>query len=89
MHELRFSLAVFLVLNLVVGLARVGRLPTLGDRVLVAQLYGTTVVAVLLLLAAEPQASSLHDVAMIFALFASLTVIALVRSAGIGPGSER
>jgi multicomponent Na+:H+ antiporter subunit F len=81
MHDVRSSVAVFILLNVVVGLVRVARGPTLADRVLVAQLFGTTAVAVLLLLAADGGASSLRDVALVFALFASVTVIAFVRLA--------
>ena len=53
MHELRTGIAVFLVLNVLAGLVRVARGPTVADRILVAQLFGTTGVAVLLLLAAD------------------------------------
>ncbi len=81
MHDVRSAVAVFLVLNVIVGLVRVARGPSLADRVLVAQLFGTTAVAVLLLLAADPGASALRDVALVFALFASVTVIAFVRIA--------
>lgn len=89
MHELRTGVAVFLALNVVVGLVRVARGPTLSDRVLVAQLFGTTVVAVLLLLANDEGASALRDVALIFALFASVTLIALVRTTGALTGPPR
>jgi multicomponent Na+:H+ antiporter subunit F len=80
MHELRSGLATFLLLNVLVGLVRVARGPTLADRLLVAQLFGTTAVAVLLLLGAEPGASSVRDVALIFALFAGVSLIAFVRT---------
>ena len=79
MHDVRNAIDVFLLLNVVVGLVRVARGPTIADRILVAQLFGTTAVATLLLLAADPGASSLRDVALVFALFASVTVIAFVR----------
>ena len=46
---------------------------------LVAQLFGTTAVAVLLLLAADPGAAPLRDVALWFALLAPIVVVTLVR----------
>ena len=79
MHDVRVDVALFLLLNVLAGLIRVARGPTQADRVLVAQLFGTTGVAVLLLLAGDPGASSLRDVALLFALLASITVIAFVR----------
>lgn len=79
MDELRALLALFLVLNVLAGLVRVLRGPSFADRMLVAQLFGTTGVAVLLLLSAEPGAGALRDVALIFSLLASITVVAFVR----------
>lgn len=79
MHDVRVDVALFLLLNVLAGLIRVARGPTQADRVLVAQLFGTTGVAVLLLLAGDPGSSSLRDVALLFALLASITVIAFVR----------
>ena len=81
MHELRAGLAIFLVLNVLAGLARVARGPTFADRILVAQLFGTTGVAVLLVLAADSGAGALRDVALIFALLAPITAVAFVRHA--------
>ena len=80
MHELRTGLAVFLLANVLVGLVRVARGPTLADRILVSQLFGTTAVAVLLLLAEDASgASAMRDVAIIFALFAGVSLLAFVR----------
>ena len=81
MHDVRHAVAAFLLLNVVVGLVRVVRGPTLADRMLVTQLFGTSAAAVLLLLSADPGATSLRDVALVFALFASVTVVAFVRIA--------
>lgn len=81
MHELRTGVAVFLLLNVIAGLVRVARGPTLADRILVAQLFGTTGVAVLLLLAAAPGRAALRDVALIFALLAPITVVAFIGAA--------
>lgn len=88
MHELRVGIALFLLLTVLVGLVRVARGPTLADRILVTQLFGTTGVAVLLLLAPDPGYSSLRNVALVFALFAAVTVIAFVRVAALGRGER-
>ncbi|HVJ91464.1 MAG TPA: monovalent cation/H+ antiporter complex subunit F [Labilithrix sp.] len=81
MHDFLNMLAAFLLLNVVAGLIGVARGPTLADRILVAQLFGTTAVAVLVILAEDAHAPPLRDVALVFALFASVMVIAFVRSA--------
>lgn len=88
MHEVRTGVAAFLLLSVLVGLARVARGPTAADRILVAQLFGTTVVAVLLILSAEPGASALGDVSVVFSLFASVAVVAFARTAS-ALGGER
>ena len=73
------SRSAVLLITVLVGLARVARGPTLADRMLVAQLFGTTAVAILLLLSADPGAASLRDVAVVFALLAPIVVVTLVR----------
>jgi multicomponent Na+:H+ antiporter subunit F len=80
-HELRTGVAAFLLSNVIAGLVRVARGPTLADRILVAQLFGTTGVAVLLLLAADPGRDSLRNVAVIFAILAPITVVAFIKHA--------
>jgi multicomponent Na+:H+ antiporter subunit F len=89
MHELRTGVAVFLLLNVIAGLVRVARGPTLSDRILVAQLFGTTGVAVLLLLAEDPGMSSLRNVALVFAILAPITVVAFIRHAPRPHGPTR
>ena len=51
MDKLYFGLALFLLLTLLAGLWRILQGPTPADRMLAAQLFGTTAVACLLLLA--------------------------------------
>jgi multicomponent Na+:H+ antiporter subunit F len=82
------AVAVFLLLNVVVGLVRVARGPTLADRVLVAQLFGTTGVAVLLLLSADVGKAALEGVALVFAILAPITVVAFVKHAWPGQGER-
>ncbi len=85
MTELTLSLAFFLLANILLGLLRVLRGPTPADRMLAAQLFGTTGVAILLLLAQGLAAPALRDVALVFALLAALAVVAFVRRAWRGP----
>jgi multicomponent Na+:H+ antiporter subunit F len=82
--ELRAAIALFLMLTVLVGMIRVARGPTFADRMLAALLFGTTGVAVLLLLGAERGAGALRDVALLFSLLASISVVAFVRLAGSG-----
>ena len=79
MHILYHGLALFLLLNLGAGMWRVLRGPTAADRMLAAQLFGTTAVAVLLLLAQATENPALRDVALVFALLAAVTAVAFVR----------
>jgi len=74
-----FALALFLLLNLFAGMWRVLRGPTAADRMLAAQLFGTTAVAVLLLLAQVFGNAALIDVALVFALLAAVTAVAFVQ----------
>jgi len=75
------TVALFLLLTLVAGLWRILRGPTSADRMLAAQLFGTTAVACVLLLAQAFDCPALRDVALIFALLAAVTAIAFVRRA--------
>jgi multicomponent Na+:H+ antiporter subunit F len=72
-------LAVVLFLSLVGGLLRVVLGPTPPDRMLAAQLMGTTGVGVLLLLSQALQRPALIDVALVFSLLAAMTTVAFVR----------
>lgn len=64
----------------VVGLLRVGAGPTPFDRMLAAQLLGTSLVATLLLAAHAWEVRALKDVALLVALLAAVAAIAMVRS---------
>ncbi len=74
-------LALFLFLNLAAGMWRVLRGPTAADRMLAAQLFGTTAVAIILLLAEATGRGALRDVALVFALLATVAAVAFVRRA--------
>lgn len=88
MNEWCLGLAFFLLLNLAAGLVRVLRGPTRADRMLAAQLFGTTSVAILLLLALALNSPALQDVALVFALLAAVTTVAFVRRAWSPPDSD-
>jgi multicomponent Na+:H+ antiporter subunit F len=89
MQILYLALAVFLLLNLGAGMWRVLRGPTAADRMLAAQLFGTTAVAMLLLLAQAYNNPALRDVALVFALLAAVTAVAFVRRAWPDEETER
>lgn len=78
MQSLYAALALFLLLNLGAGMWRVLRGPTAADRMLAAQLFGTTAVAILLLLSEAAGSAPLRDVALVFALLAAVTAVAFV-----------
>jgi multicomponent Na+:H+ antiporter subunit F len=81
METLHLILAGFLLLNIAAGLVRVLRGPTPADRMLAAQLFGTTGVALMLLLAEAQALPALRDVALVFALLAALATVAFVKRA--------
>ncbi len=66
----------FLLLNLVAGLWRVARGPTGADRMLAALLFGSTTVAVLLIMAEWMAIPALRSVALLFVMLASIVTIA-------------
>jgi multicomponent Na+:H+ antiporter subunit F len=77
--DLDLWLALFLLFNIAAGLVRIVRGPTPADSMLAAQLFGTTGVAVLLLLAEAQGLPALRDVALTFVLLAVLSAVAFVR----------
>ncbi|TCJ18423.1 pH regulation protein F [Rubrobacter taiwanensis] len=84
MSGLYLGVASFLLLTIVVGLIRIVRGPTPADRILAAQLFGTTGVAALLLLAQGVSSPPLRDVALVLALLAAFAAAAFVRRAWTG-----
>jgi len=81
LQTLYLSLALFLLLNLCFGMWRILSGPTAADRMLAAQLFGTTAVAILLLLSQTLNNHAIRDVALIFALLAAVTAVAFVQRA--------
>ncbi|AGA31811.1 multiple resistance and pH regulation protein F [Thioalkalivibrio nitratireducens DSM 14787] len=72
------TVAILLLLTLVLGLVRIWRGPTIADRMLAAQLFGTTGVGLLLVLAELQDDPALRDVALVLALLAVMAVLAFV-----------
>ncbi len=70
---------VVLAVSLFLGLVRVMRGPTAADRMLAAQLLGTTGIGLLALFAAVFSQPALIDVALVFALLAAITTVTFVR----------
>jgi multicomponent Na+:H+ antiporter subunit F len=81
---LYLALALVLIFTLAAGLRRILSGPTPADRMLAAQLFGTTAVAVLLLLAEASGHPAVRDVALVFALLAAVTIVAFVRRSWTG-----
>lgn len=79
MNVLLVLLAAFLLANMLAGLARIWRGPTPADRLLAAQLFGTTGVATLLVLANALSMPALRDVALVLALLAATASVVFVR----------
>lgn len=79
-------LVLILLLSLGAGMWRIVRGPTAADRLLAAQLFGTTAVAILILLAHAYAQSVFIDVALVFALLAAVTTVAFVQRPQ--PGQE-
>jgi len=83
------AFALFCAANVVAALWRVLRGPTAADRLLAPQLFGTTGIAVLLLLAEALGSPSLRDVAVVLALLALVTAAAFaLRVAGSSARGE-
>ena len=71
-------LALVLLASLLLGLVRIWRGPGFADRMLAAQLAGTTGIALLVVFAERLAMPALRDVALLFALLALLAVLAFV-----------
>ena len=79
MNAFLTTAALALLLTLGAGLIRVLLGPTPSDRLMAAQLMGTTGIAILLLLAPVVRVPALIDVALVFALLAAVAVAAFTR----------
>ncbi|WP_246252405.1 monovalent cation/H+ antiporter complex subunit F [Ancylobacter pratisalsi] len=76
------AVGAFILLMIGLGLVRLLRGPSAADRMMAAQLAGTGLAAVCLLLASASGMSAIADVAVALALLAALGAVALSRHAG-------
>ena len=84
MTDLFPLLMILLMLNIVVGLMRVLRGPTAADRMLAAEMFATSAIAIALLLAVLTQREALVDLTLVFALLSALAVVTFVNRAWSG-----
>jgi multicomponent Na+:H+ antiporter subunit F len=78
MNALYFSVAVVLLATIILGLARVFRQPGRADSLLAALLFGTTGVALVLVLGKGLGMARALDIALVFALLAAVLGAAFV-----------
>jgi multicomponent Na+:H+ antiporter subunit F len=79
MTEFYLAMSLLLLLTMAAGLVRIVIGPTPADRMMAAQLLGTSSIGVLLLLAPAIGVPALVDVGLIFALLAAVSVAAFTR----------
>ena len=89
MTVLSMAIATVLLATVALGLLRILWGPTPADRMLAAQLFGSTGVAILILLARAMNAPALLDVALVFAVLATVAAIAFVRRTWPRPQASR
>lgn len=75
----QLSAAAFLLLTVLGGLWRLLEGPDPADRLMAAQLFGTTIVAILLLLAEALATPALRHAGLVFASLGAVTIAAYVR----------
>nr|WP_296748399.1 monovalent cation/H+ antiporter complex subunit F [Thioalkalivibrio sp.] len=93
MTELYPVVVLLLLLNILVGMVRILRGPTAADRMLAAEMFATSAVVIVLLMAVVSGNLALIDVALVFALLAALASVTFVSRAwsamaGRRPGVE-
>lgn len=83
------GIVLFLILNLVAGMARIYKGPTLADRMLAALLFSTTTVAALAVMAEWLDAPGLRSVALLIVMLASILSLAFVGLPEVTGGKDR
>ena len=81
--------ALVLLPAIAVGMIRILRGPTVADRMMTAQLFGTCGVAILLLLSTGLSNPVLIDIALVFALLAALATLTFIRRTWQGSRKDR
>jgi len=75
------ALAAFIMLTAFLGILRIERGPSGADRMLAAMLFGTTGVALALVLAEAIGSEGARDAGLMFALLGAVTAVAFVKRA--------
>lgn len=88
MNDIYLGAAIFLLLNVLVGMARIIRGPMPADRMLASQLFGTTGVAITLLLAEAYALPAIRTVGLVFAVLAVIATAVFTRRAAGTPSPE-
>jgi multicomponent Na+:H+ antiporter subunit F len=83
-----WAISIFLFLNILAGLARVVRGPTPEDRLAASMLFGTTGVALLLVLAQALREPAIRDVALVFVLLAAVVTVVFGQATDPDPSRD-
>lgn len=75
------GLAAFIIMTAFLGILRIQLGPSGADRMLAAMLFGTTGVALALVLAEAAGYDGGRDIALVFALLGAITAVAFVKRA--------
>jgi multicomponent Na+:H+ antiporter subunit F len=81
MRDILEVLAVVIIMTVALGLYRIERGPTGADRMLSSMLFGTSGIALTLVLSAIADMPSLLDMALVFSVLTSITTVAFVKRA--------
>ncbi len=81
MRDVYLWFAVFLLISILLGLIRILRGPAPADRMVAAQLFGTTGVAITLVIAEALEQPAIRTVGLIFAVLAVFATAVFVRRA--------
>jgi multicomponent Na+:H+ antiporter subunit F len=76
--------ALILLMTVIAGMVRIIAGPTEADRMMAAQLFGTSGLAILLVLARGMDLPELTDIALAFSLLAALATMTFVRRTWYG-----
>lgn len=88
MELVYLAMAAAIMISFAGAAVRLVRGPTRPDRMMGAQLFGTTGAAIAIVLAVAMDAWVLIDVALVFAALAAMTVIAFVQRVGSVPRDQ-
>lgn len=79
MEALYLGIAAFILLTLIVGGIRIALGPTKADQILVVQFFGTSGVAICLLIAKALSSPGLRDLALVLVALATVSTAAFTR----------